>query len=141
MTLNPDLVRGRCGDIEDALRRLERFGAMPVDDFVAGPDFVDAACYRLLVGIEAALSLCYHVAAKHLRRVPEEYASCFGVLREAGVIDAELAARLQAMARFRNLLVHMYARVDATRVHAIIRDNAPDLREFARAVARLLERG
>jgi uncharacterized protein YutE (UPF0331/DUF86 family) len=48
-------------------------------------------CYRLLVGIEAALSLCHHIAAKHLRRVPEEYAACFGSLQGAGVIDAALA--------------------------------------------------
>lgn len=81
MTLNPDVVRARCGDIEDALSRLARFAAMPVNEFVADRDAVDAASYRLLVGIEAALSLCYHVSAKHLRQVPEQYAACFTTLR------------------------------------------------------------
>jgi len=139
MTLNPDVVRARCGDIEDALARLARFAAMPVDQFVANRDAVDAASYRLLVGIEAALSLCYHVSAKHLRQVPEQYAACFNTLRDAGVVAPDLAIRLQAMARFRNLLVHVYARVEPARVHEILREHLGDLRAFAQAVARLVD--
>ena len=102
MTLNPDLVRGRCGDIE------------------------------------AALSLCYHVSAKHLRQVPEQYAACFATLRDAGILTPELTTRLQAMARFRNLLVHVYARVEPTRIHEILREHLGDLRAFAQAVAALV---
>ena len=138
MTLNPDVVRTRCGDIEDACTRLARFAAMPMETFVADSDAVDAASYRLLVGMEAALTLCYHVSAKHLRQVPEQYAACFDTLRDAGLVDPALAERLKAMARFRNLLAHMYARVDPARLHAILRDHLDDLRAFARAVAGLL---
>jgi uncharacterized protein YutE (UPF0331/DUF86 family) len=138
MTLNADLVRSRCADIEDAVVRLERFGAMPVDKFVGNPESVDAACYRLLVGIEAAIALCYHISAVHLRQVPEQYAACFDTLREAGIVSNELATRLKAMARFRNLLVHMYKRVDPAAVHDILRDSLPDLRAFAAAVVQLI---
>ncbi len=38
----------------------------------------------------------------------------------------------------RNLLVHMYARVDPARLHGILRDHLEDLRAFARTVAGLL---
>ena len=138
MTLNPDLVRARCADIEEAVGRLERFGSMPVEEFRSNRDLTDAACYRLLVAIEAALGLCYHVSAKHLRKVPEQFADCFRTLGEAGVVPADLAERLQAMARFRNILVHLYAKVDTARVHEIICNHLDDLRAFASAIARLL---
>ena len=138
MTLNADLVRSRCADMEDAVVRLQRFGAMPVTQFIANPEAVDAACYRLLVGVEAANALCYHISAVHLRQVPEQYAACFDTLREAGIVSNDLAARLKAMARFRNLLVHMYKRVEPAAVHAILRESLPDLREFAAAVIRLI---
>jgi uncharacterized protein YutE (UPF0331/DUF86 family) len=124
--------------MEDAVVRLQRFVAMPVAQFTANPEAVDAACYRLLVGIEAAIGLCYHISAAHLRRVPEEYAACFNTLHEAGVVSADLAARLKAMARFRNLLVHMYKKVEPATVHAILRDSLPDLRAFAAAAVRLV---
>ena len=83
MTLNREVIRGGCANIENALSRLARFAAMPVDQFVANDDAVDAACYRLLAGIEAALSLCYHVSATHLDQVPEQYATCFNTLQSS----------------------------------------------------------
>jgi uncharacterized protein YutE (UPF0331/DUF86 family) len=137
MTLNADLVRSRCADIEDAVVRLERFGAMPAEEFTGNPEQVDAACYRLLVGVEAAIALCYHISATHLRQVPEQYAACFDTLREAGILSDDLATRLKAMTRFRNLLVHMYKKVEPAAIHAILRESLPDLRAFAAAIVGL----
>jgi uncharacterized protein YutE (UPF0331/DUF86 family) len=138
MSLNPDLVRTRCGDIEEAVRRLEAIRAMPRNAFLADRDIQDIAIRRLLVGIEAALNLCYHISARRLRLVPEDFAGCFAALAEAKLIDGDLGSRLQAMARFRNLIVHMYWRVDYGRVFDILTNGLTDLRAFAAAVARLI---
>ena len=138
MKLNPDLVRARCTEIEESVSRLERFRSMSREGFLADQDALDIACYRLLVAIEAALALCFHVSAKRLRRVPEEYAECFGILRDAGILTADLAGHLQQMARFRNLLVHMYWKIDYGQVFEMLRDNLGDLREFSAAAMRQL---
>lgn len=42
---------------------------------------------------------------------------------------------LQNMARFRNLLVHGYARVDDRRVIGVLQTRLPDLEAFRRSVA------
>ena len=94
--------------------------------------------YRLLVAIEAALALCYHVSAKSLHKIPEEYAACFGLLYEAGLISESLTKRLQQMARLRNLLVHVYWKIDYSQVYNVIRGNLGDLRAFAAAMAQLV---
>jgi uncharacterized protein YutE (UPF0331/DUF86 family) len=135
MTLNADLVRQRCGEIAESLARLEHLRQLPRADFLADQDAKDIACYRLLLAIEAALALCYHWSARQLRTTPEDYAACFGVLADAGLIPRELAARLQQMARFRNLLIHMYWKVDYERVYQILHDDVGDLRAFSAAVA------
>lgn len=98
----------------------------------------DIACYRRFIAIEAALGLCYHVAARQLQKVPEEYAECFRLLHEAGIIPAALSERLQRMARFRNLLVHMYWKVDYNRVYDVLQEDLGDLRAFCVALARLV---
>jgi uncharacterized protein YutE (UPF0331/DUF86 family) len=139
VTLNPDIVRARASEIEDSIARLERFAPVSVDEFISNPDSTDVACYRLLIAIEAALALCYHVSARRLRQAPEDYAACFSALRDGGVIAADLTERLQRMARFRNLLIHMYWKVDYRRVHEIIRHDLADLREFVGAIVRLLD--
>ena len=51
----------------------------------------------------------------------------------------ESVARLERMARFRNLLVHMYWKIDYQRVHEIIRHDLQDLRAFVTVVVRLAQ--
>lgn len=138
MTLNVDLIRTRCTEIDESLARLEHIRRLPIDDFLASQDTLDIACYRLLVAIEAALALCYHVSARRLRQTPEDYASCFSSLEHAGLVPADLAERLRHMARFRNLLVHVYWKIDYRQVHEILRDRLEDLRAFASLMARLV---
>ena len=139
MTLNPDLIRTRCNEIESSLGRLEHIRSLTREQFLTDQDTQDVACYRLLIAIEAALALCFHVSAKRLQKVPEDYAGCFDLLREAGILSAELAGRLQQMARFRNLLVHVYWKIDCHQVYDVIQNRLQDLRDFSTAMANLLD--
>ncbi|MBS3907545.1 MAG: DUF86 domain-containing protein [Syntrophaceae bacterium] len=138
MTLNQELIRTRCQEIEESLTRLERIKIKRKEDFLKDQDMQDIACYRLLVAIEAALGLCYHISAKRLKKVPEGYAECFAILADAGIIQRELSESLQKMARFRNLLVHMYWKVDYGTLYELIQHNLKDLRDFSRVVTALL---
>jgi len=138
MTLDADVVRARCGEIEQAVDRLTRIRATGRDAFLADADAKDIACYRLLLAIEGALALCYHVSARQLKRVPDDYAGCFAGLSDAGLIPADLSIRLQQMARFRNLLVHVYWTVDYGRVFDVMETDLGDLRDFSRIIAALV---
>lgn len=138
MDLNQDLIRDRFQDIEQSLTRLESIRALSREAFLADQDVLDLACYRLLVAMEAALHICFHVSAKRLHRVPEEYAECFAILGQAGILTEALSQRLQQMARFRNMLVHAYWKVDYEQVYAILQSGLGDLKAFIRAIGALL---
>jgi uncharacterized protein YutE (UPF0331/DUF86 family) len=138
MSLNPDLIRARCAEINSSLVRLEEFRRLSRDQFISSQDILDVACYRLLIAIESALALCFHVSAKRLHQVPEEYAGCFVALEQAGLIPGDLSCRLQQMARFRNLLVHVYWKIDYGQVYDIIATRLDDLRAFRTAIAGLV---
>lgn len=138
MSLNPDLIRARCAEIDSSLNRLEEFRRLPREQFLSNQDTLDVACYRLLIAIEAALALCFHVSAKRLHQVPEEYAGCFSALEQAGIIPTDLSIPLQQMARFRNLLVHVYWKIDYGQVYDVITTRLDDLRAFRAAIARLI---
>ena len=138
MSLNQEIIRSRCQEIEESLERLERIRTKPKEEFLKDSDIQDIACYRLLIAIEASLNLCYHVAAKKLKKVPEEYAECFTFLVDARIINAELGARLQKMARFRNLLVHVYWKMNFETLYDIIQNHLDDLRHFSQKIASLV---
>lgn len=138
MSLNQELILTRCREIEESLDRLKEIAKHPREVFLIDRDMQDIASYRLLVAIEAALSLCYHVSAKRLKKVPEEYAECFSILENAAIITPELSKQMQKTARFRNLLIHMYWKIDYDAVYDIIQHDMNDLHTFSAIIAGLL---
>lgn len=138
MSLNSALLQERFDDILQSIERLEPLRQMSREAFLADQDARDLASYRLLVAIEAALQICFHVSAQRLRRAPESYADCFSVLGEAGLIPLPLSEKLQRMARFRNLLIHAYWNIDYGQVYDLLQGPTDDLRQFVRAIALLL---
>lgn len=86
--------------------------------------------HYLLLAVETVLDLGGHVIASEGYEPPKSYADIFRVLRDEGVVAADLANRLMAMARFRNVLVHLYAEVDEERVLKILRGSVRDLDAF-----------
>ena len=112
MDLNRDLIGDRFQDIYQSLARLDRIRVLSREAFLADQDVRDVACYRLLV---ARYRFAF-MSALRLHRVPEAYAECFAMLGEAGLLAADLSQKLQHMARFRNMLIHVYWDVDYDQV-------------------------
>lgn len=92
--------------------------------------------------LQLAIQTCIDVGAQLVAELsvepPTDYAMVFGNLAASGHIDRELAKRLGAAARQRNVLVHMYLDIDDRQVFASL-DRLDDLREFAGAAQRLAE--
>ena len=76
-----------------------------------------------------------HIVARKGQRAPQDYADCFTILVELNVITSELATPLKKMARFRNLIVHLYWKVDNHRVYEIIQEDLDDLDIFRQQIS------
>lgn len=137
--VNLDRLRELAGHLRDAVRQLRELGQLPRERFVTDARATNSAKYLLIVAAEAALDICNHLAARRGARSPEDYADCMAIMAELGVIDPDLSARLMRMARFRNLLVHLYARVNDGEVHRVIRDDLEDLDRYLASVGRYLK--
>ena len=55
------------------------------------------------------------------------------------MIDRALTARLVRMARFRNLLVHVYTRVDDVQVYRVLQEDLDDFDRYLESVGRYLK--
>ena len=80
----------------------------------------------LQVAIEAWLDIGRRLIALEGFRYPEDNRDVFQVLGEEGVVPHELLPALLDMARFRNLIVHDYARIDDAKVYAILKKRLGD---------------
>jgi uncharacterized protein YutE (UPF0331/DUF86 family) len=137
--IDPIRVRELLGHINDATRRLRQLGAVSEEEFLADYRNTESAKYLFIVATEAAIDLCNHIVARRGGRAPRTYADCFTLLAELDVIDRDLAQRLGTMARFRNLLVHLYADIDNQRIYESIHTDLTDLDALRQQVAAWLD--
>ena len=138
LPLNEAMVTARLNDIRDQLRVLRAHACTEDGAFLANAEGIRSARYALIVLVEAAAAICNHLCARRLRETPETYADCFRRMAAGGLLDRGLAARLGAMARLRNLLVHVYAQVDDARLLRALREDLGDVEAYAQTVEGLL---
>lgn len=91
--------------------------------------------FPLQQAIQIAIDLAAHLLADQPGPRPATLAGLFDALADRGMLNRELAGRLAAMARFRNLLVNQYADVDAARVWEIVTGDLADVDAFLALVA------
>jgi uncharacterized protein YutE (UPF0331/DUF86 family) len=127
-------LRGLLSRLRARLAELQPYAERDSASYLSDSEAVYASKYLLLPAIEDALSAANHVIASQGYRAPTDYADAFRSLRESKVLGAKLADRLEAMARFRNLLIHQYAEVDDRRVHEFLRQDLHDLDDFIAAI-------
>lgn len=102
---------------------------------------IHKATERLLqTAIEACLDIGKRIIAQEHLRFPQDNQDVFAILGEDGILASKLCSRLQDMARFRNLLVHEYTKIDNVIVYSILKKRLGDFDEFARAIVAYLER-
>jgi uncharacterized protein YutE (UPF0331/DUF86 family) len=126
----------RIGALRDNLRRVQ--GVLQQADnatLLGDPVRLAALKWYLLLALEDAFALCNQAVSILGGEPPSAYAECFERLAARGVINTALSNRLQAMARFRNLLLHRYWEVDDQRVLQIARNDLGDLEQFVGALS------
>lgn len=91
------------------------------------------------MAVQSCLDMAGHLVAELGLPRPEENAELFSALAAAGHVDSVLAAKMRAMTRFRNLVVHMYWTVDFDRVFDILQRDLPDFSRFEKTMVAVLE--
>ena len=95
-----------------AIIQLRQYAVAPSDQILASVEKLGSLKYHFVLAIEASIDICQHITSRLFSDVPESYADCFKALAEHKVIDKELSDQMGDLARFRNVLVHLYWKVD-----------------------------
>ena len=134
--VDPGRLRALLDRLGEELKELRRLASLAPEHVLGDPDRLAAVKYRFVVAIETCIDAGQHVIASEGLRAPDDFAETFSILGEAGYVEPDLVPALQDMARFRNLLVHGYLRVDDAKVVEILRSRLDDLDSFRSQIAR-----
>ena len=133
-----DLVARRRLALEQYLRELREVISIGREAYLADWKAQRAAERSLQLAMEVCLDLAEHVIADQRLAAPETASGMFDTLRDAALIEPALAEALSRMARFRNLLVHDYVRIDPSKVFDIATTDVADIETFSAVVNKLI---
>ena len=125
--------------IRSSLKHLHELHSTSRDDFVSNYLISSTVERQFQVAIQAATDIAQIILAELGETVPKNYADVFTLLGQVGVCSSDLTGRLVQMARFRNVLVHLYLDVDPDKVYDALQNSLPDLEEYANCIAVYLQ--
>jgi uncharacterized protein YutE (UPF0331/DUF86 family) len=88
--------------------------------------------------IELCIDIANHIISDEGLRLPSGYADTFTVLMEKKVINRNLFKTMDKMAKFRNVVVHQYEKIDPAIVVSILHQNLKDFENYKKAIIRYL---
>ena len=113
--------------LEEYLAELRGFARWSREEFLDDPHRHHLAERFLHLACECVLDLAQHVISDLRFRQPDDYKDSMEVLRQEGILSDDLAQRLQGWMGFRNVLVHLYLKIDHSRSYNTIQSELGDL--------------
>jgi uncharacterized protein YutE (UPF0331/DUF86 family) len=122
-------------ELTEALRDWERYkGIVTLEELMNDRDKRNMVLHAMLVTIQACIDIGNHIIAERKLRRPATYSEAFEILVEEKVIPADLGQSLSDLARFRNVITHVYWRIDLRRVYDTLQKDLSNAKEYLKIV-------
>ena len=94
----------------------------------------DVFVLNLERAIQASIYIANLLIAQNGWKLPRSYNHGFQILEKNQVISPELTRQMSAMAGFRNIAVHDYAKLDINIMKSILTKNLIDIENYCKAM-------
>jgi len=139
MEFNMDFLRTEAKRIRTSIKDIRKYTAAEVEEFLQEPSLIDSTKYKLLIAIEGCIAICNHFTSRMGEQIPNSYSECFEILYKLNIITEDLTQKLIKMAKFRNLLIHIYWEVEAKKIYEITKKDLADIEEYLDQIGQFLK--
>lgn len=133
------LILRKLAELEEYLEQVGEFKSVTYEDYCNNWKTQRIVERTLQMMIELCVDICNHIIADRKLRTPTSYADSFRVLWESGLFPEPLLEVMDKMAKFRNLVVHHYDKVDGAIVVMILRKHLDDFIAFKDTILWILK--
>lgn len=139
MAVDRQIIEKLLNSLRGELSKLDAM-EFTYEELVNEADIQDLVNRRLQVAIESCIDIATHLVSGLNLQGQDTAAEFFRLLAKEGVIGSELAERVAKACGLRNILVHLYLKIDYKIVNQSSHEGLDDLREFAQQVVDFLEK-
>lgn len=97
----------------------------------------DSIILNIQRACEASIDLAMHIVSERKLGVPKASREAFTLLREANIIESNLATNLMKMVGFRNIAVHDYQELNLDILETILEKHINDFKDFTKIILQL----
>jgi uncharacterized protein YutE (UPF0331/DUF86 family) len=137
--VDASVVLRKLSELEMYRNQMKEFSGIALEEYKANWKTQRIVERTLQMMIETCADIANHIVSDSGMRTPTSYADTFKVMMENSVLDNELFAVMEKMAKFRNVVVHQYEGVDAEIVIAILKKHLADFDRFRDAIVYYLK--
>jgi uncharacterized protein YutE (UPF0331/DUF86 family) len=127
-------------EMDESLRKLGSLSKLSKDEFLGHYEKIDTAKYNFIVAIEAIIDICNRIISKRELGFPQDYSDVIKLMSQEGVLEGDLVGRLIEMVKFRNMLVHLYWKIENDRLYQYLKENLGDFEAFKEAIRKYLKK-
>ena len=109
-------------------------------DFYENIDVQNMVLHCLFVAIQSAIDVANDIIVMKNLEEPSTYKESFEILRKNKIIPDRLAKNLMALAGFRNIIAHLYFRIDAEKAYRVLKTADGHLEEFFKIVRKFAKK-
>jgi len=132
------LILRKLTELDEHLKQIKEFSNISVEDYSMEWKTQRIVERTLQIMIEICADIANHIIADKGYRVPKSYADTFRVLYEKGIIEEKIFKMMENMAKFRNVVVHRYDKVDEYIVINILKRHLNDFLVYRNVIVNTL---
>ncbi len=133
------LIGRKIAEMETYLSQVKEFSKISVSAYKKDWKTQRIVERTLQMMVELCIDIANHLISDKRMRLPTGYADTFKVLMENQVISKNLFKTMEKMAKFRNVIVHQYEKIDPAIVVSILHRDLDDFRKYKKAIIKLLK--
>ena len=133
------LILRKLSELEEYLNQIREYSNIAVSDYSKDWKTQRIVERTLQMVIETCVDIAGHIISDQGFRIPKSYADAFRVLHEENVLDKKLFDTMEKIAKFRNIVVHHYDKVDPEIVVTILRKHLDDFLSYKDAIINLVK--
>jgi len=133
------LILRKLAELEEYLGQVKEYASITVDRYSKDWKAQRIVERTLQMMIEICTDVAGHIISDKGYRVPATYADTFRVLYENDMLNKGLFETMEKIAKFRNIIVHHYGKIDAEIVVGIIKKDLNDFSAFKDAIINILK--
>ena len=139
MAIDTNKIQYQLNLLDKYFHRLKKKQSLSKKEYTQNPDMQAIVERNFQLAIECCLNIGTHLISALPLDIAEDYASVLMRLADADIIPKDFGKKMATMAKFRNLLVHMYWEIDSEKVYFHLKNNLDDLKKFAEYIVDFLE--